>query len=327
MLQTLLAVVNFIKTVVYHSFLLSWKTGRFIITTGRLILTWLTAGVDYLFEAIKVLLEDFHPFACDIVGHLHLFLRGILCVIDGCFSFLQIASNAISEVINGAVSGAVHTYNEIANGFLSVAGVVVQVFAFAKRILILFGSGVWFLVTLLPLSVVSLVIYSTYCLGLLLEETKNLTTTFLEKINNVIVDVYVFVTDVPLESLAGLVVGVCLIYILVQFHMELYGFLQQKFHVFVELARRNLFTFRWNFPKLSLTRRISQESTSVSETEETEDSEEKNCVICQERVKNMLLLPCKHVCLCTHCEVRLKNYGYKCPVCRTHVHRTMKVFI
>lgn len=44
-------------------------------------------------------------------------------------------------------------------------------------------------------------------------------------------------------------------------------------------------------------------------------SEEEGCVICMERPKDTLFLPCKHLCVCTLCCKPLKE----CPVCRKEI--------
>ena len=48
-------------------------------------------------------------------------------------------------------------------------------------------------------------------------------------------------------------------------------------------------------------------------TSEGADDDDMLCVICFERPKTSLLLPCKHLCLCSSCQVG------ECPMCRTNV--------
>lgn len=48
--------------------------------------------------------------------------------------------------------------------------------------------------------------------------------------------------------------------------------------------------------------------------------EEKQCVICLSQEKEVLVLPCKHVCVCKDCAGALGVKGAgKCPVCRTPI--------
>lgn len=46
------------------------------------------------------------------------------------------------------------------------------------------------------------------------------------------------------------------------------------------------------------------------------------CIICLSRKKNIILWPCKHVCICDTC---LKNDITKCPLCRTRVAHQYKI--
>ncbi|TNJ30758.1 Ankyrin repeat protein 2 [Giardia muris] len=49
------------------------------------------------------------------------------------------------------------------------------------------------------------------------------------------------------------------------------------------------------------------------------------CVICLTNPKDTLLQPCKHLCTCSGCSSRLK--GQPCPLCRTPVESTVKVYL
>lgn len=46
------------------------------------------------------------------------------------------------------------------------------------------------------------------------------------------------------------------------------------------------------------------------------------CNVCMDRMKDMVLLPCRHVCSCQRCAARLTN----CPICRTRISSVMKIF-
>jgi len=53
------------------------------------------------------------------------------------------------------------------------------------------------------------------------------------------------------------------------------------------------------------------------------EEEAKLCVICLEVPKTILMLPCGHKCLCSNCALPTNN---RCPICRTTVTTTVKVF-
>ena len=48
-----------------------------------------------------------------------------------------------------------------------------------------------------------------------------------------------------------------------------------------------------------------------------------DCVICLDAPKEMLLEPCRHVCLCADCAARVTE----CPVCRSKVRRRMRLYL
>ena len=54
------------------------------------------------------------------------------------------------------------------------------------------------------------------------------------------------------------------------------------------------------------------------------EKEQKLCVICQVQEKTVLLLPCRHLCLCEKCSLRkeLKD----CPLCRLAIEDKIRVF-
>ena len=43
---------------------------------------------------------------------------------------------------------------------------------------------------------------------------------------------------------------------------------------------------------------------------------ESTCVICLTDIRNVLLLPCRHLCLCGSCAENLKFQSASCPICR-----------
>lgn len=58
-----------------------------------------------------------------------------------------------------------------------------------------------------------------------------------------------------------------------------------------------------------------------------EERESRLCVVCQDEVKCVILLPCRHLCLCDACTFAITRRREGCPVCRQHIRETMKVFL
>ena len=51
------------------------------------------------------------------------------------------------------------------------------------------------------------------------------------------------------------------------------------------------------------------------------------CVVCMEREKKVLLLPCKHLCMCKACADKIVAGSAQCPVCRERILDYSDVYI
>lgn len=57
------------------------------------------------------------------------------------------------------------------------------------------------------------------------------------------------------------------------------------------------------------------------------EEEEHLCVVCEDGKKQVMLMPCKHMCLCKSCATRCLGETMKeCPMCRTKIQDSIEVF-
>lgn len=62
------------------------------------------------------------------------------------------------------------------------------------------------------------------------------------------------------------------------------------------------------------------------------EREDKLCVICQDQEKCIMILPCRHLCICASCQANLlqrNNHAHSrtCPICRRHVKQMIKAYL
>lgn len=61
------------------------------------------------------------------------------------------------------------------------------------------------------------------------------------------------------------------------------------------------------------------------------DKERRMCVVCQDRSKSVLILPCRHMCLCVECGNHIarsrSRERRKCPLCRSKINTIMNVYL
>ena len=69
---------------------------------------------------------------------------------------------------------------------------------------------------------------------------------------------------------------------------------------------------------------VTEAKTSLVQSQLSEAEEKRVCVVCQTDAKTVLLMPCRHMCLCKECSSRSEMT--KCPLCRVAITEKIDVF-
>jgi len=68
-------------------------------------------------------------------------------------------------------------------------------------------------------------------------------------------------------------------------------------------------------------------TTTTTTTTTTTNEQSGMCVLCYTERANIILLPCKHECLCKSCLDNWNPDTKSCPLCRCQVQETMMVYL
>jgi hypothetical protein len=333
------SVIFTLKTALSYAFYVSFKIGQFIVTSLSSLWTNYMYLHNKFLTLLIIILEDFTVFLRDVVQYLHNFVSGVVYIFEyvnggvcGIVEKMQDLQQFIFTSIKAALNS---THHQI----ITVVIAVRNIFVFVKQILILFGDGVWFIIVYIQKSLLSLGSFilhnlkktSVYMCNNIYNNIKLTYNFLLESLCNC----YNFITDVPLESVIGILIALCFLYIFLQFYGVLYMYFREKMSSCITGLR-----LMYHQLKRSVNRVLSQprsytrsrsllehKASTSCNNRETKINDDRCCIICQENIKCILILPCKHLCLCSDCTTRLMRYGAKCPVCRKPINSTMKVFI
>ncbi|XP_017154136.1 mitochondrial ubiquitin ligase activator of NFKB 1 [Drosophila miranda] len=126
------------------------------------------------------------------------------------------------------------------------------------------------------------------------------------------------------NSLFRISIGVVLLLVLYMFRRYVYLLLNYQLQrARTEISEKTQSAYLWTERQLN---RIMRSGSSKANDEARPSS----CVVCMERRTNIVILPCRHLCLCAECSVQLQRYmdmRDRCPICRESIDVYMRVYI
>lgn len=309
MLTELISLIGVVKQIVYYIFLCSVTIGEIIVSGIQTTFEFTSALCSTFWSALVIIGEDFGVFLLDFTSILVAVLQNCINFVDYIFKTLAELIDSFQSGIYGIIQFIVLLYDGILHMFARLITSVTNTALSIKHFFVLFGHGVWFAVTFIPLSVVYICISITYFIGKFFDELYNIICSFCTNFGVVVSNIFEFVVDVPVESVAGLIIAVCIFYVLIKFYLVVLAFLQNVYNNLISKCRIT-------FPRRS---------------NKTNDVKNGSCVICYERNKCLLTMPCRHLCMCVECwnqieRYRVNNEPKSCPVCRRTVQYTIHVY-
>lgn len=323
MISIVAELFNSLAIIVHKVFLLTSFIGQLIVAT----LTGITNTVSNIFEKLMLFLqilyednnilfsEEIPSFFNDVAETLGIQLNGIL---NG-FGIILID---VSKKLDAVIDAGKYTTDLI-------VVVLSEVLFLLKDATIFLGNALWLIITFLPVHLPQLLQASFKCV-------KNILFKFIVDAYMVLLKCTNFMTDVPLESFVGITSAIIIVRLCIHFRAAI---LSQLIEVYWLLLRKLFYLYYtlYNYVTDSEVRVIAHmasgqdiaaRNTNFSASEVDDDGgAESLCIICQERQKCVLTLPCRHVCLCAECCRRLYGYQRTCPICRTFIYHSVTVYL
>lgn len=313
------AIIDFVKNITYFIFVISYNVGQLLINVVGYTVHMINIFYKCVSTIFSIIGEDFLIFIVDLLNTLKYILHTLLVTFENVFQAIASTFDNFKFLFVFVYGTVTSTFVGIVNGIGRIFLGIGQFFQWMKHVLLLLGSGMWFAITFIPLLIVYATTMTTYYFGRLLNEIYNMLKQFGLSILLSLKGFYEFVTDVPFESLAGLITTMCIVYILMRFHIVVYRLILNN----LQVIRNNI----RSYVKAIKDKLQFKRNNRIDPIDVDYDATVRLCTICHERDRCVLFLPCKHVTLCTECNERLTSYDNKCPLCRTLVKKRMKIYV
>lgn len=337
-------IVSSIETIV-SSFV---NTVAIISTIGRIITnmlinitTFTSEFVSTISHGLMIFYEDVRTFISDMdyqYSHIiKMFNNGFNNSID---DMVRVTQSILSFITSTIERTKIETQNFFARtGDLFAFGVINL-----RDLLVLIGNSAWMLVMLLPNFTIFIIKGFVHILNEIFKKITALTTmSYLTVIESTKASIK-YLASIPIQSFLGIIV----LYLMIRQRWRIYRrtkfFLQLLFGSIVFLtikAIQKIIRFgisvylilHFIYIVIAETLRLQTYRQNFEVNEETAGNQSNDpddkanlCIICYDQPKSIVLMPCRHLCLCRNCLNQLKAYRRECPVCRQTYRQTILVY-
>lgn len=317
----------------------------FFSTTGRILAYLLTNASEIVVRSTSVIAdaavlfyEDVKFFIADMdyhFGHfIKMFNNGLNNSIDDIGLVTQSISSFIVSVIERSKYETTNFFDRIGELFVSSA-------IGLRDLFVLIGDSAWMLIMLLP----NLIIFTgkslLNILSSLLKTSAAITTLSYRGLLHSARATVMYFASIPFQSLLGLL-AIC---VAIHQRRRIYQYVKICIHMFYRsilyLLRKFIHFWISTYSAMRFLVAILAETLRMQSlrpelisneglpdaTDDPQETNEKNlCVICYDQPKSVVLLPCRHLCLCRNCLSKLKIYRRECPMCRETFRQAIQVY-
>lgn len=333
MFQVIATALDLVLLLLESLFKLTYVLGHILTVMFKYVMSFIFGFLNVLHETGKIFLADFEIFYEDIAQLFSLFLvagyDAILNIANIVISSVHLAISLSLAVSNNSAATLYSAHQDLVKSFCMLAETL-------KNIVIITGDSCWLLVTLVPNVLLFLAKFISLLVMKCVESIFLYATELFDDIRNVMLKSAMFCVDVPLQSFLGCV----LIGVLLHYRRKSLDIAQQMVRAVLRPLRNLLLSTSiraWARIKITCrqyagrcirsapTRDQAREKPQVWKTDTPND---KNlCVICQDRDKCVVLLPCRHLCICDICANELiRHRHYECPLCRVPLRTHISVY-
>ncbi|CAH0387614.1 unnamed protein product [Bemisia tabaci] len=359
----ILGVISVFQNALLLTLNVSYGVGQLIVSTILFIATQFYELCSNLLIGIKVMIEDFCVFAFDVFNKISFFCFNLQCLLDSLFSCAVSCALFIQNAAVGTIDHLVFMVHAIANFISGICSSITAGFELFKQALILIGTSIWSSILFIPYCILALI---NFILTLITCGVNQIHLSILAVTDCIVLaasNVINFITDIPIESYLGLTFAIVSTFCFVKYHVLIQSliaccfqssyvsFLRLVSKIAVGVQRLKIFltagnsqnvpdeftVFKWietfheRYFSLSLFAKQYYDNEEPLSNEElvnrlAREQEQRLCVVCQDKGKNVILMPCRHLCLCQSCWDVIKHQGKKCPICRRFVRKVISVF-
>lgn len=326
MITYLAKIVNLVALIFQNIVIFTSSIGRVIVLTVSIIISFVYNSIKYVVLFLQIIYEDnISIFTEDLPGIIN-------NISDAFINYCYYLCNMTSAMGNEVNNKAYYIFSNVKLSINSVLLIIYEVLSSFKNAIVFLGDTLWLVLTFVPLHLPDLIsALFQYIKDVIVTSTVNTYMALLRVTN--------FLTDVPLESFMGILLTMVIARSCIHFReiilfqiTNVYWISVTKitylyyviYHYLTNSEVRMITRIAGGQPVVSRDLDLQLENENEDDPANAADA---LCVICQERQKCVLTLPCRHVCLCTECCMRLYGYQRTCPICRTFIYHSVTVYL